>query len=287
MFIKEFTKICLFNIQINFILRNLLKPISIILPDSIKKRIPILGKVSIPFRSNSILKFESKGYVDGILNDIYWGGLLAYERETTELFIDILNYNKNIFDIGAYTGFYSIIAAIENNERTVYSFEAVPETLTYLKNNIKLNRLNNIKTYGNAVSNYIGPINLYIPHKGLPLTASTLEGFRDSNTVISAEAITIDSFVKRNKISNVDMLKIDTEATEDLVLEGSLEVIKTFDPIIICEVLAGRTEMISNEGLVKMTSIEGDSTYNNKDYLFISDKCLERHGDSLKSKIIQ
>ena len=45
--------------------------------------------------------------------------------------------------------------------------------------------------------------------------------------------------------------------------------------------------MISNEGLVKMTSIEGDSTYNNKDFLFISDKCLERHGDSLKSKIIQ
>jgi broad specificity polyphosphatase/5'/3'-nucleotidase SurE len=72
-----------------------------------------------------------------------------------------------------------------------------------------------------------------------------------------------------------------------MVLEGAKNLLKRDEPIIICEVLKGRTEKylhsildnlqykyywISDEGLIEKEQIEGDGTYKNSNYLFITKK---------------
>lgn len=46
----------------------------------------------------------------------------------------------------------------------------------------------------------------------------------------------------RHGIERVDVLKLDTEATEHLVLKGASNVLERHRPIIFCEVLPGRVE---------------------------------------------
>ncbi len=285
--IKNPIKRIISNKLINIVLRFLLKPFSSIIPNWIRNRIPIIGISSFKLPNGKKLYICSDRNSDGILNIIYWDGLFAYEGSTTQLFISMLKYTDTVIDIGAYTGFYSLIAAIDNPNRNVFAFEPVPMTFSFLSRNLEINGLKNLQINSSAISNFDGTIKLFLPQENLPISASTLEGFRDCSEEITVQAITIDSFVKQNNILKVDLLKIDTEATEHLVLEGARNVIKRDEPIIISEVLSGRTEqklhsvldnfgykyyLISDYGLIKKEKIEGDKTYKYRDYLFITDK---------------
>jgi len=57
-----------------------------------------------------------------------------------------------IMDIGANTGLYAIIAAIENPTAKVYAFEPHPIIFKYLKENIKTNSLDNIAAEQSALT---------------------------------------------------------------------------------------------------------------------------------------
>jgi len=180
----------------------------------------------------------------------------------------------------------------------VYAFEPVPRIVDHLKKNVKINKLHNLQINSSAITNYDGKITLYVPSFTIPVGASTLQGFRDVSETISVSALTIDSFVAMNSIPKVDLIKIDTEATEHMVLEGAKNLLKRDEPIIICEVLKGRTEKylhsildnsqykyywISDDGLIEKKKIEGDGTYKNMNYLFITKKKIQ---DIMKEIIV-
>lgn len=131
---------------------------------------------------------------------------------------------------------------------------------------------------------------MYIPSVNIPKTSSTAKGFREANEAISVQALSIDSFVDINNISKVDLLKIDTETTEHLVLQGAKNVLQRDEPIIICEVLKGEIEeflhsildeteykyfLISSEGLIEKEKLRGDETYTDKNYLFITKRKMQ------------
>ncbi len=54
---------------------------------------------------------------------------------------------------------------------------------------------------------------------------------------ITVPTITLDEYVKLNHISSIDLIKMDTEGTENLILENSKFVLENMKPIIICETL--------------------------------------------------
>ena len=131
---------------------------------------------------------------------------------------------------------------------------------------------------------------MYIPPVGIPRAASTAKGFKESSEAISVPALTIDSFVTINNISKVDLIKIDTETTEHLVLEGAKNTLERDEPIIICEVLKVQANKllhsildgtnykyfwISSEGLIEKEQIEADKTYKNMNYLFITKRKMD------------
>lgn len=268
---------------INVFLRGLLKPFLPILPDKFVSRIPVVGKVYLPLPdSKRVLILASKGD-DSIASSAYWYGLHSFEPETIDLYFHLLKHSQVVFDIGANTGLFALLAAVDSREREVHAFEPVPKIFNYLERNITVNDLPNLKAVCGAATNYDGEITLYIPHSiTLPFSASTLKGFREVGETIVVPALKLDTYITTNNVTRVDLLKIDTEGTEHKVLEGAKTILERDKPIIICEVLQGLTEtflhsifddteykifLITADGLVRKEKIVGDKYMN---YLFIT-----------------
>lgn len=228
---------------------------------------------------------------DPIASSLYWTGIESFEFETVKLYLHLLENAQVVFDIGANTGLFTLLAAAGSKDRHVHAFEPVPKIFEYLKRNVETNNLRNVKPVCKAITNYDGEIELYIPSSVVfPTASSTLKGFRKAAETITVPALKADTYVAGNRIPKVDLLKIDTEGTEHQVLEGAKYILERDTPAIICEVLKGRTEtalhavfanspykffLITDEGLVHKEKIEGDGTYKCRNYLFVTPDKIE------------
>lgn len=265
----------------NQIFRTVFSPIKSMVPDKAKSNTPIIG--IIKFKINNIT-FQLKTLDDDIIaHNLFWMGIDGFEKETLELFIKLIANSTTILDIGANTGLYSLIAS-SNCSAKVYAFEPVPKVYERLLENIRINNATNIIAHSMAITNYDGEIDIYVSRGKIPTDSSTRKGFREDSVPIQVPAATLDSFVQSNKIGKVDILKIDTESTENLVLAGAKILLKESRPLIICEVLFGKTETqiheildaldyeyywITPSGLKRCDKIKGDPDYKYLNFLFL------------------
>lgn len=277
------------NERLNPLVRVAVRPFVSLLPKSWVHAIPAMGVVGIHFRQGKRLLLKSDGR-DTIATSLYWEGVEGYESETTRVFLRLLSQASTVFDVGANTGVYALLAAIDDSRREVYAFEAVPAICERLQVNALINRLGNLHVAQCAVSDSDGEITIHVTPGAVPFDSSTLAGFRDKTVPVKVEAVTLDTFVVKHGIPRVDLMKVDTEATEHLVLAGAGRVLSRDEPIIICEVLRGRTEehlhalldrttykffLITEQGVVRKERLDGDPTYKNLNYLFIPQSKVE------------
>ena len=144
------------------------------------------------------------------------------------------NEKYNIIDIGAQTGLYTLYAKYLPNS-TFYAFEPFFETFQELNNNIKLNSITNTKTFNFAISDKICIKNLQVcmSHNGLHTLGNNVKRFDDIKT-IEVECHTIDELFFEKNIP-VHFIKIDTEGHEYYILNGAINTIKTYKPLIQLE----------------------------------------------------
>jgi len=271
----------------------LLKKLSRFIPEKFVNHMLVVGKISILLPDGKYLFMESSGE-DLIARDLFWNGFKGYEYETTRLFYELAKKSRIILDIGANTGYYTLLAASCNKNGKNFAFEPLPKIYECLKKNIALSKSVNVNAFSSAVTNFDGQISIYVPKEDgiLPLSVSTLEGFIETERELKVPAISVDSFVYKNQIEKVDLIKIDTEGTEHVVLEGAKHTLQRDKPMIICEVLKGRTEKllepllsnlgykyywITDKGLIQKEIIDGDSTGKYKNYFF----CIEDEVDNI------
>lgn len=293
MFVKRFVKEMLYHRRINPIARALLKPISFLIPNRLIPLLPVLCDFSVNLPDGkSLILGEQRGQ-DLIARILYWKGFKGYEYETVKLFYGLAEESNTVFDVGANIGYYALLAAIANKQGKVYAFEPVPKVYERLERNVALNECSNIINTQAAVTNFAGDIPIYVPRVDIPVSASTLKGFREGTEEFRVPAIMLDTFAKDNHIAKLDLMKIDTEATEHDVLEGARNIIQRDEPMIICEVLYGRNGKalegffsktgyryywITDKGLVPRDTLEGDNTYKYRDYLFCPEDKLVSTG---------
>jgi FkbM family methyltransferase len=231
--------------RIKRILMCLTKPLAPFVSNSLLRRIPVVGVVSVPLPGkNTRILFQTEGY-DYTTSLLYWGGLQGYERGTVCVFLDLLRYVEIFIDIGANTGLYSLLSAVKGPGVFVYSFEPVPRIYEALARNIHLNKLENCCANYYAIGDRDGNIDLFVPRGEIPTgaTASTARSAElNVGERITVPMVKLDTFVAREGINRVDLIKIDTETTEPRVIAGAKQTIARFRPMIICEVLRGKTE---------------------------------------------
>jgi FkbM family methyltransferase len=263
------------------------KPFAFLLSDHCLLKIPVVGNISVKLSAHKKIRFHTEGY-DYTTTLLYWKGVCGYESETVKIFLSLIRQVGTFVDIGANTGLYSLLGAVENPSCRVYCFEPVPRIFQALERNIRLNGLKNCRAYCQAVGDQDGDIAMFVPPGEIPTGATTnpeATTRKNEPETITTSAVKLDSFIETQGISTIDLIKIDTETTEPMVLAGAKKTIGKFRPIIICEVLQGKTEdalhsAMNNYGysyywiykneLIQKKVIRGDN--NNMNYLFVPEE---------------
>lgn len=162
----------------------------------------------------------------------YWIHKVSTLPVGTNLFVDIhkrIGYGplNTIFDVGANTGQTWEYFRKEEKRAKIYCFEPIGDTFEVLiKNTVKDNKCicerialgdnsgeKKIRIFGNESSELNS------------LKEDVMNSDKDAQTEIILEE-TLDNYCKKNDISSIDLLKIDTEGYEINVLKGGLRMLK-------------------------------------------------------------
>jgi FkbM family methyltransferase len=214
------------------------------------------GEVTFRLPDQQRLKLWSKGD-DGISNAVFWNGWMGSERATAPVFYRLARRARTTLDIGAYVGYYALIAAAANANARVYAFEPLEPIRNRLDKHVRINHLTNVHVIGKAVGVACGSATFYhTDAERLPTSSSLSSSFmsaavRQGLLATTVEVVAIDDFVADNRLENVDLVKIDTETTEADVIRGMRRTIERHRPDIICEVLPFKDTSSTVEQLLK------------------------------------
>ncbi len=206
------------------------------LPSFLWKRLPVNSNFIVSINDRVKFTYCSTS-PDTIGRALYWKGLKSWEADTIPIYYSIAKDARIVLDIGANTGFYSLLACAANPYSEVFAFEPVPKVFARLSTNIfKNNFQNRCHALEFAVSNSIGFSDFCELEGGIPTSSSfNVNGFRGyKGNVYKVKTTTIDamSLIPFNK---VDLVKIDVEGYEDIVLEGMKVLFENCRPSIIIE----------------------------------------------------
>jgi FkbM family methyltransferase len=159
-----------------------------------------------------------------------------YEKNDTRMIYDLIENNFTVFDIGANIGWYSIGIAKHKKNIHVYSFEPIPKIFENLQSNLKLNKSKNIKIFNHGFYNEHKNLIFYYYPDASGYSSNTPFPGKKNFEMIKCKLTLLDSFIKKNKISNIDFIKCDVEGAELFVFQGGLTTIEQFKPIVISEI---------------------------------------------------
>jgi FkbM family methyltransferase len=173
-------------------------------------------------------------------NEIFWKGLYnGWEKRSVKLWTVLSKDAKIIFDIGANTGLYSLIAKTINKSCEVYAFEPLPGVFRIFEDNVKENNYN-IHCYLKGLSDYDGKATVYLPEGtdfAYSVTVNKKTISQNNFQEVQIDVNRLDTFIKQHKIEHIDLMKIDVETHEVEVLNGMAEYLYKFKPTLIIEVL--------------------------------------------------
>ena len=228
----------------------------------------------------------------------------SFHKQITKL---VKNEKKLvIFDVGCYRGIFtkSMLDLIGNKKYKIYLFDINKKVKKYIS---YLLRLKNIYYNEVALSNKNGKAN-YNYNKFFEAAGSSLSSLvkndatwnftrklvllsRKEFVTYKVHTITLDSFVKKNKIKSIDILKIDIEGSEYELLKGAKNTLnKNKIKIILVEILAKKNFYIKKEKkvlnllkkrnftLLKKVNIASIALFSNirgGDYLLINKKYIK------------
>ncbi len=231
---------------INKLIRTINYFLSPVLPKHIK--IYPSGTLKVRFKKNKLHFYLKTNQTSFLTRELFWEKPENFEY--TKLFINLIASINTFIDVGTNIGYYSILGAKLNSTLVTYAFEPSPGVMHYLKENIKMNGLQNrIQIAPLALSNASETIDFYEMKNPKFPAINNLSGEHNMGTKenrsshkITVKSITLDQYVANKKIDAIDLIKLDTEGAEYLILEGANHVIKTLKPIIICETLFNNIE---------------------------------------------
>ena len=185
---------------------------------------------------------------DEIASSVFWRGWSGHEPETATLFFEWAGSARVTLDIGSHVGYFALLAAVANPAGRVFAFEPLSRVRDRLVRNVALNGLENVSPLPVALGSRSGKAEFFHVDDGIPSSSSLSGDFMrsivDERRLASSEVdvMTVDQFVAENGLTgSVDLVKVDTENTEDEIFRGMTQTLTSDRPIIVCEVLQART----------------------------------------------
>ena len=166
-----------------------------------------------------------------------------YKHTFDELIDQLVVTNEPVFfDIGGNKG--QSIKRFKNirSNCEIHTFEPLPDLYKYLLNNFKNENINIInkalgskietkKIFLNNLGNYGAMSSFYKLKKNSLFENEYRKLNKDSNKIsdqqLEVSVITVDQYIEKNNIGNVDYMKIDVQGWESEVLEGAANSLKS------------------------------------------------------------
>jgi len=170
---------------------------------------------------------------DYICQDVYWSG--AKDRAEIREALRSMRRGSVMLDVGANFGYYSVVIAARFGQQcTIHAFEPNPLIFARLHKNLKLNGAAAVVPHQVGLSDQEG-------------TAAIVDVPGHSGAVYlrpgSGVAVTsLDLFVRRQGLEDVDLIKIDAEGAELRILRGARGILERFRPNILIELNAPTLE---------------------------------------------
>lgn len=172
---------------------------------------------------------------DMVVKSVRSGSWENFSRKVWKDICLALPIDSVIVDVGAYTGYYSMVAAATRPDCTVIAIEPHPTIFQTLSENIKVNGLPNVKSSNYALSDVseVGSLNVTntIQH---PSGSSLVDIGKPIKQKIEVSVVTGDSLID----DRVDLIKIDVEGAELKVLHGLHDKLKEYRPFCLIEILS-------------------------------------------------
>lgn len=218
-------------------------------PGPLARFLPRAGLVETPLPNGSRLRMWSRAD-DDVTGQVYWKGWTGHEPEASPLYYELARTARTTIDVGAHVGYFALLAAHANPSGSVYAFEPHPGVYERLSRNTALNQLGNLTCERLALGSEAGKAQFFHVRGGIHSSSSLSQGFMESivdhSRLVSCEVdvVTLDGFVAQRGIDHVDLVKIDTETTEDPVFLGMTQILEEHQPVIFCEILQDRAARI-------------------------------------------
>lgn len=176
-------------------------------------------------------------YLDLKTEKDYWLG--TYEPELQMAILELVGPGMVVYDLGANIGYMSLLLAkAVGSTGLVYAFEALPENVKRLTQNVALNGLDQrVRIVQGAVSDHSAPLRFWIGPSG---NTGKVDGSAGRQGAIYSDAIVVqgyalDDFVYQENHPQPEVIKIDIEGGEVLALPGMRRVLTQACPLVFLE----------------------------------------------------
>lgn len=155
--------------------------------------------------------------------------------EKNELvFLDRFNFSDFVcFDVGANIGYWTMYLSAKLRAKQVHSFEPDPVLFSILQKNIVLNKAERqVSENQCAIGADKNDIMLYLHPDN---SGDNRPYFVEGRNCIQVQSMTIDTYVKKHRIEKVDFIKMDIQGGEAMAIEGALETLFRYQPVLMVE----------------------------------------------------
>jgi FkbM family methyltransferase len=152
-------------------------------------------------------------------NSCFWLG--TYERPKCEALVRELKSTDVFYDIGANSGYYSLVAATRCKQ--VIAFEPFPRNIARFRVNIAQNKLRNVTLIERALSDREGMMRFV---EG----PNTESGFLSASGTTEVSVMTLDAVSLEAAPPNI--IKMDIEGGELSALAGGMATLQRFRPVL-------------------------------------------------------
>lgn len=184
-----------------------------------------------------------------------------HEPTATDIFIDHINSDNIVLDIGGHLGYFSCIAGELAKNGYVHVFEVDPKCLSLIRKNLEINDLDNVLVHNYAVSDSKEIVK--IPQSKNP-NPNLIINANPSNNYIEVESVVIDDFLAQNNI-RPDFIKIDIEGAEWKALRGMKKTLEYTNATILVEIHVNNLRNIFNADYKEIIRLLLDSGYTLKE----------------------
>lgn len=184
-----------------------------------------------------------------IAKELYWGDGMRprpQDQLALDVFARLVEKTALVFDVGAYTGLFSLLAARVNEDVQVHAFEMVPEVAKAALDNVVANDLvGRVFVHVQGIGRDGDTAQVPSGEGGSALPDYLSTHVRDDRGVTvpirSLDAVAWDLPEERRTAPAV--VKIDVEGTEDVVLQNAQQFLRSNRPDLICEVLPDHADL--------------------------------------------